>query len=104
MADTLQQLLRERADQDTIAVKYGDRSWTRREHIAEATAQAATLIAAEHPKRPPHVGVLLDPQARADRPRYRPRRSDAVAADGYGVPAAQRSRRRLGGRRRASRP
>ena len=45
VADTLQQLLRERAEQDTIAVKYGDRTWTWREHIAEASAQAAALIA-----------------------------------------------------------
>jgi fatty-acyl-CoA synthase len=46
MAGTLQQLLRERAEQDTVAVKYGDRSWTWREHIAEAKAQAAALIPA----------------------------------------------------------
>lgn len=59
MADTLQQLLRERAEHDTIAVKYGDRSWTWREHIAEANAQAAALIAAADPGRPMHVGVLL---------------------------------------------
>jgi acyl-CoA synthetase (AMP-forming)/AMP-acid ligase II len=59
MADTLQQLLRERAEQDTVAVKYGDRSWTWREHIAEAKAQAATLIARADPGRPLHVGVLL---------------------------------------------
>ena len=59
MADTLQQLLRQRADQDTVAVKYGDRSWTWREHLAEASAQAAALIAAADPRRPLHVGVLL---------------------------------------------
>ena len=59
MADTLQQLLRERAEQDSVAVKYGDRSWTWREHIADASAQAATLIAAADPGRPLHVGVLM---------------------------------------------
>ena len=59
MADTLQQLLRERSEQDTVAVKYGDRSWTWREHIAEAKAQAAALIGAADPSRPLHVGVLL---------------------------------------------
>jgi fatty-acyl-CoA synthase len=59
MADTLQQLLRERAEQDTVAVKYGDRGWTWREHIAEAKTQAATLIAMADPSRPLHVGVLL---------------------------------------------
>jgi fatty-acyl-CoA synthase len=59
MADTVQQLLQERADQDSIAVKYGDRTWTWREHVAEAEAQAATLIAAADPARPLHVGSLL---------------------------------------------
>ncbi|HEX2213350.1 MAG TPA: AMP-binding protein, partial [Mycobacterium sp.] len=59
MADTLQQLLRERADRDTVAVKYGERTWTYREYIAEAKAQAAALIAAADPDRPLHVGVLL---------------------------------------------
>ena len=39
----------ERADQDTVAVKYGDRTWTWREHIAEARAQAAALIASPIP-------------------------------------------------------
>ena len=59
MADTLQQLLRERADRDTVAVRYGDRSWTWREHIAEASAQAAALMAIADRDRPLHVGVLL---------------------------------------------
>jgi fatty-acyl-CoA synthase len=59
MADTLQQLLRERAELDTVAVKYGDRSWTWRQHIAEANAQAAALVAMAEPGRPLHVGVLL---------------------------------------------
>jgi fatty-acyl-CoA synthase len=59
MTETLQQLLRERADQDTVAVRHGDRTWTWREHIAEARAQAAALIEAADPARPLHVGVLL---------------------------------------------
>jgi fatty-acyl-CoA synthase len=59
MADTLQQQLRERAQQDTIAVKQDVRTWTWREHLAEASAQAAALIAMADPKRPLHVGVLL---------------------------------------------
>ena len=59
MADTLQQLLRERSEQDTVAVKYGDRTWTWREHVAEARAQAAALIDIAEPNRPLHVGVLL---------------------------------------------
>jgi fatty-acyl-CoA synthase len=59
MADTLQQLLRERSGQDTVAVKHGDRTWTWREHIAEAETQAAALIGIGDPARPLHVGVLL---------------------------------------------
>lgn len=59
MADTLQQLLRERADQDTVAIKYGDRTWTWRAHIADAARQAATLIGLADPARPLHVGVLM---------------------------------------------
>ena len=43
----------------TRAVKYGDRTWTWREHLAEAAAEAAALIAAADPDRPLHVGVLL---------------------------------------------
>ena len=59
MADTLQQLFRERSEQDTVAVKHGDRTWTWREHVAEARAQAAALIEIADPDRPLHVGVLL---------------------------------------------
>jgi fatty-acyl-CoA synthase len=59
MADTLQQLLREPADQHTVAIKYGDRSWTWAEHVVDASAQAAALIAAADPARPLHVGALM---------------------------------------------
>jgi fatty-acyl-CoA synthase len=59
MADTLQQLLRERSEQDTIAVKYGDRTWTWREHVAEACTQAAAIIDIADSGRALHVGVLL---------------------------------------------
>lgn len=59
MADTLQQLLRTRADDEGIAVKYRDRTWTWREHIADAGRQAAAVIALAEPGRPLHVGALL---------------------------------------------
>lgn len=59
MAETVQQLLRERLSQDTPALKYGERVWTWREHLADATATAAALIAAADPGRPLHVGALL---------------------------------------------
>ncbi|MCV7257401.1 fatty-acid--CoA ligase FadD1 [Mycobacterium shimoidei] len=59
MADTIQQLLRERVDDDTPAVKYGERVWSWREHLADASAFAAALIGVADPKRPLHVGALL---------------------------------------------
>ncbi|BBZ68231.1 acyl-CoA synthetase [Mycolicibacterium insubricum] len=59
MAETLQQLLRERAGHDGVAVKYGDRRQTWREHVAEASAQAAALISLAESGRTLHVGTLL---------------------------------------------
>lgn len=59
MADTLQQLLNERADRDTVAIRHGDRTWTYRQYVDEAKTQATALIAAADPDRPLHVGVLL---------------------------------------------
>jgi len=59
VAETLQRLLRERLGQDTPAVKYGERVWTWREHLADATSTAAALIRAADPGRPLHVGTLL---------------------------------------------
>src|SRR6478735_7220245 len=59
VADTLQQLLRERADLDSVAVKHGDRTWTWRAHVADASRQAAALIELADPDRPLHVAVLL---------------------------------------------
>src|SRR5215217_2423470 len=46
MVETVQQLLRSRMDDDGIAMLHGDRTWTWREHLAEAA-------------RPMHVGALL---------------------------------------------
>ena len=59
MAETVQQLLRERVDDSAPAVKFGDRVWTWREHLEEASRQAAALIATANPDRPLHVGTLL---------------------------------------------
>jgi fatty-acyl-CoA synthase len=59
VADTIQQLLRERLADDAPAVKYGDRVWTWREHLADASSSAAALIGAADPDRPLHVGALL---------------------------------------------
>ena len=59
MAETLQQLLRERLAQDAPALKHGDQVWTWREHLADASAAAAALIGVADPARPLHVGTLL---------------------------------------------
>ena len=59
MSDTVQQLLRDRMDDDSVAVKYEGRTWTWREHLSEASAQAAALLAIADHTRPMHVGALL---------------------------------------------
>jgi fatty-acyl-CoA synthase len=59
MADTIQQLLAERADDTTTAVKYGDQTWSWTDHLAGARTQASALITMADPERPLHVGVLL---------------------------------------------
>ena len=59
MFETVQQLLRARAHEDTPAVIHDDRTWTWREHLTEAAAQASTLIGLADTTRPLHVGALL---------------------------------------------
>lgn len=59
MADTVQELLNERLDDDGVAVKYASRQWSWREHLAEATATAAALLELADTDRPVHVGALL---------------------------------------------
>ncbi|MBI5738280.1 fatty-acid--CoA ligase FadD1 [Mycobacterium adipatum] len=75
MADTLQQLLRTRAEDEAVAVKYGEDTWTWRQHIADAGRQAAVLIALADPQRPLHVAALLG---------NTPRMLTALAAAGLG--------------------
>src|SRR5947209_13408363 len=60
MFETVQQLLRSRMHDDTPAVAYGERTWTWREHLAEAAAEASALIGLADTSRPLHVGALLD--------------------------------------------
>lgn len=59
MADTVTQLLQARAADDTTAIKFGARTWTWRQHIADATRQAAAIIGLADPARPMHIGTLL---------------------------------------------
>jgi fatty-acyl-CoA synthase len=59
MFETVQQLLRSRMHDDTVAMLHEDRTWTWREHLAEAAAEASALIALADPSLPMHVGALL---------------------------------------------
>ena len=59
MFETVQQLLRSRMADDTVAMMHGERTWTWREHLAEASAEASALIALADPASPLHVGALL---------------------------------------------
>ncbi|OIN81016.1 fatty-acid--CoA ligase FadD1 [Mycobacterium malmoense] len=59
MTETVQQLLRQRRHDDTPAIAHGERTWTWRQHLAEAEAEAAALISLADPTRPLHVGALL---------------------------------------------
>ncbi|MGE2737884.1 fatty-acid--CoA ligase FadD1 [Mycolicibacterium vaccae] len=59
MAETVQQLLRERYGDDGVAVTYEGQTWTWREHLDGAATQAAALIGRADPTRPLHVGTLL---------------------------------------------
>ena len=58
-SETIQQLLRERASSDSVAVKYGDQTWSWREHLRDASARAAALLTLTDADRPMHVGVLM---------------------------------------------
>ena len=59
MIDTVQKLLRGRVSDDSVAVISAERTWTWREYLAEATAEAAALLALIDPDRPRHIGALL---------------------------------------------
>lgn len=55
----MQQLLRHRAEQDTAALRFEDRTWTWREYVADATRTASALLGIADRTRPVHVGTLL---------------------------------------------
>jgi fatty-acyl-CoA synthase len=57
--DTVQHLLRSRVDDDGLAVVHGGDTWTWREHLAEAGAEASVLVDLADLDRPLHVGALL---------------------------------------------
>jgi fatty-acyl-CoA synthase len=59
MFETVQQLLRSRVHDDSPAVAWGEQTWTWREHLTEAAAEASMLIGLADTGRPLHVGALL---------------------------------------------
>ena len=59
MFETVQQLLRSRMHDDSVAVAHDDQTWTWREHLAEASAEASAVIGLADTVRPLHVGALL---------------------------------------------
>lgn len=85
--ETVQQLLRRRLSDDRPAVAYGDRVWTWREHLAEAGAEAAALLALADRARPVHVGALL-----TNSPAML-RSMAAAALGGYGLCGINNTRR-----------
>ncbi|GAB09843.1 long-chain fatty-acid--CoA ligase FadD17 [Gordonia araii NBRC 100433] len=59
MAETVTQLLAERADDDGIAIRHDTGTWSWRAYIADARRVAATVLDAADSSRPMHIGVLL---------------------------------------------
>jgi fatty-acyl-CoA synthase len=59
MFETVQQLLRSRMADDSVAMLHGEKTWTWREHLNEASDEAAVLTALLDRSRPPHVGAVL---------------------------------------------
>lgn len=60
---TFADLVRSRADDDSIAVKFDDRTWTYREWCGEVATRAAwwrSVMASRPDGTPPHIGILLD--------------------------------------------
>ncbi len=59
MAETVTQLLQERADDDNLAITYEGSRWTWREYIRDAEKTAAAVLSVADATRPMHIGTLL---------------------------------------------
>jgi fatty-acyl-CoA synthase len=57
---SIRNLLRARAEDDAVALRFEDESTSWREHVRASIERAALLLALRPPGRPFHVGVLLD--------------------------------------------
>src|SRR5512139_1921603 len=60
MTDTVQRLLRQRAQDAGPALLSGDDRWSWQEYVDESSRRAAALTSLRAPGRPFHVGLLLD--------------------------------------------
>jgi len=58
--DTIADMVRARADDDHIAVRFADESLTYREWVQCCADRAALWASLRDPAKPPHIGVLLD--------------------------------------------
>ena len=57
---TVAGILAQHADNDAVALKFGDHEWTYRQLVEEAARRGGLLRDRLDPDRPPHIGVLLD--------------------------------------------
>src|SRR5512139_1040884 len=60
MTDTVQRLLRQRAQDAGPALLSGDDRWSWQEYVDESSRRAAALTSLRDPDRPFHIGLLLD--------------------------------------------
>lgn len=60
LTDSMADIVRARADDDAVALRCGDETWTYREWVQCAADRAALSATMLDPSRPPHIGVLLD--------------------------------------------
>ena len=54
------EIVRARAADDRVALRFDDQSWTYRAWVQCCADRAAWFTTTCDPKRPPHIGVLLD--------------------------------------------
>jgi fatty-acyl-CoA synthase len=59
MAETLQELLRRRAEETGPALLFGEREWSWREYVEMSSRRAAALRGLRDPERPFHIGLLM---------------------------------------------
>ena len=58
--DTIAEMVRARADDDSVALRFADESLTYREWVQHCADRAALWASLRDDAKPPHIGVLLD--------------------------------------------